>query len=145
MFYYAFYLNSICFAGKDSVNLHSEIKCGNPPKIAVCSAIRCIDFTIHLTSLQYRAPPRPVLRQEGRETAFAVSKATGLPVSLRQVLPGCFASSVLSLDYVPAPLFINHRYDSLSQIASLLIPAVHNKVSFHTTFQSHHICYYFFP
>lgn len=61
------------FATQDSVNLHSEIKCGNPPKIAECSAIRCVDFTIHLTSLQYWAPPRPVPRREGRETTLVVS------------------------------------------------------------------------
>lgn len=59
----------------DSVNLPSEIKCGNPPKIAECSANRCADFTTHLISIQYWALPRPVLRQEGRETAVAVSDA----------------------------------------------------------------------
>ena len=50
------------------------------------------------------APPQtPVLRQEGEGTAIAVPGTLGLSVSLRQGLPGCFASSVLSLDSVPAP------------------------------------------
>ncbi len=47
--------------------------------------------------------PNPVLRQEGEGTAIAVPETLGLSVSLRQGLPGCFASSVLSLDSVPAP------------------------------------------
>ena len=46
--------------------------------------------------------PNPVLRQEGEGTAFAVPETLGLPESLHQGLPGCFASSVLSLDSVPA-------------------------------------------
>ena len=102
-FYHAYSLKSLTRLRDDSVNLPSEIKCGNPPKTAECSADRCKDYTSHLTSKQYWAPPRPVLRQEGRKTTLVVSGLKGLSVSLHQVLPGCFASSVLSLDFAPAP------------------------------------------
>lgn len=108
----------------DNVNLHSEIKCGVPPTITECSAIRCVDFTIHLTSLQYCTPPRPTLRQKGRKTTFSVSGTIGLP---------------MSIDYVPAALFITQIYDSLPQNDSLLILAVHNKVLCHTIFLFHQI------
>ena len=96
--------------------------------IAERSAIRCVDFTTHLFSLQCWALPRPVPRREGRETATAVSYTKGFSVSLRQELPGRSASSVLSLDSVPAP-FINPLYDVVLSASFLQIQAFHSKVT----------------
>ena len=47
--------------------------------------------------------PKPRPSPGSQENNNVVFNAIGYTVSLRQGLPGCFASSVLSLDSVPAP------------------------------------------
>ena len=47
--------------------------------------------------------PKPRPSPGSQENNNVVFNAIGYTVSLRQGLPGCFASSVLSLDSAPAP------------------------------------------
>ena len=49
------------------------------------------------------ALPRPAPRRGGKKAAMAAFAKQGDPCRLYQGLPGCFASSVLSLDTAPAP------------------------------------------
>ena len=62
------------------------------------------DFVLVLDLQLLWALPRPAPRRGGREAALGCFRAQGLSASLRQGLPGRYASSVLSLDSVPAPL-----------------------------------------